>query len=35
MKNSAKQKKKAGWWQRFLDRLAKANEQALSSGCRT
>jgi len=35
MKKAERGKKKGGWWKRFLERLAKANEKALGSGCRT
>jgi len=34
-KNIITRKKKTGWWQRFLERVAKANEEALNSGCRS
>ncbi|MFO7785809.1 MAG: LDCC motif putative metal-binding protein [Desulfatiglandales bacterium] len=27
--------KPKGWWARFLDRMARANEEALKHGCRT
>lgn len=27
--------KPKGWFARFLDRLARANEEALKKGCRT
>ncbi len=27
--------KKKGWWSRFLERVAKANEEVLKGGCKT
>ncbi len=27
--------KPKGWWGRFLDRLARANEEARKQGCKT
>jgi hypothetical protein len=27
--------KEKSWWQRFLEKLAKANKEALQSGCKT
>lgn len=27
-------RKPKGWWARFLDRIARANEEALKNGCR-
>jgi len=35
MKIDQKNKKRRGWWKRFLERLSKANEEVLASGCRT
>jgi hypothetical protein len=28
-------KKENSWWHRFLEKLAKANKEALKSGCKT
>ncbi len=27
-------RKPKGWWARFLERIARANEEALKKGCR-
>jgi hypothetical protein len=29
------EKAKKGWWSRFLERLANANREALSQGCKS
>jgi hypothetical protein len=28
-------RKPKGWWARFLERMARANEEALKKGCRS